>query len=159
MEITEPRHTIFDSKRFDDDRAKISGFLHKGMKATGGTDIDWLIERNGGFIIFETKGIHDNHISIKKGQMFAFKRLYRKLNSDGKCYYFIIGLENVDFSKWDSIIYYFEMKDWDNGKIPSIDDTKYKKFKFHKKDMKKITLRSFRELLDKCWTDIDKRQS
>jgi hypothetical protein len=59
------------------------------MDITGGTDVDWLIERKGGFIILESKEFRDNQISIPLGQMIAFEKLHERLSSDGKCFFFM----------------------------------------------------------------------
>ena len=39
-----PQHTIFDKEKFAYERAKLGGLAQEGMNATGGTNIDWVIE-------------------------------------------------------------------------------------------------------------------
>ena len=147
MEEFKPKHTISDTKKFQKDREKLGGLILEGMQATGGTDIDWLIEHRGGFIILENKGFQVNHISIPIGQMIAFEHLHEKLNSDGKCHFLIVGFDDIDFKNQESVIWYFEMEDWKNGKIPSDYDTKYKKYPINRKDMKPITLKEYIRLM------------
>jgi len=150
-----PKHTIGLSKKFLKDKESLGGLILEGMKTTGGTDIDWLIERRGGFIIMETKNFNRDHISIKMGQMIAFEQLHKKLNSDGRCHFLIIGYDDIDYKNPDSIIRYFDMQDWKNKKIPYVIDSKYKQFKVNRKEMKSVTLKEYRQLMEKYWNEFD----
>jgi len=151
-----PKHTLSDSGKFQKDREKLGGFILDGMKTTGGTDIDWLIEHRGNFIILENKSFHNDKISIKVGQMIALERLHEKLNFDGKCYLFIFGFDEIDFKDSNSIIWYFDMEEWKNGKVSFEKDTKYKAYKIHRKDMKQIKLGEYRNLMEKYWKEFEK---
>ena len=62
-----PKHTIRDPEAFQKGREALGGIILKGMKTTGGTDVDWLIEHKGGFIIIEFKELHDDIIIIPVG--------------------------------------------------------------------------------------------
>lgn len=42
-----PKHTIFDQKKFSEERSKLGGLAQVVMNTTGGTDIDWVIEHRG----------------------------------------------------------------------------------------------------------------
>jgi len=148
-----PKHTIFDSDKFQKGREKLGGFILEGMETTGGTDIDWLIERRGGFIILENKEFVNDSISITLGQMIAFEKLYEKLLP--KCHFLFCGYDDIDFKNPDSIIYYFDMKDWNARKIPNELNTKYKKYYVNRKDMKTITLKEFRLLMEKYWKEFE----
>ena len=64
------------------------------MKTSGGTDIDWLIEHNGGFMIFELKIFHDDRILVSKAQIIAYEKLYENLS---KCHVLFIGHDDIDF--------------------------------------------------------------
>ena len=150
-----PKHTLSDSGKFQKDREKLGGFILEGMKTTGGTDIDWLIEHNGGFIILENKSFHNDMISIKVGQMIALQSLHEKLNYDGKCYLFIFGFDEIDFKNQDSVIWYFEMQEWNNRKIDFEKDTKYKAYKIHRKDMRPIKIKDYRDLMEKYWKEFE----
>jgi len=157
MEEFKPKHTIFDSEKFQKGREKIGGLILEGMEATGGTDIDWMIEHRGGFIFLENKEFHENHVSIPLGQMIAFEKLHEKLNSVGKCYFFIFGYDvEVDWKNPDSNIWFFEMTDWKNGKITFEKDTKYKRYLVERKNMKKVAIKEFRELMDVYWKEFEK---
>ena len=63
------KYQIFDEEEFTHGREVLGELIVHGMIASGGTDIDWLIEHNGGFIILEFKGLAEL-ADIKK---FKFK--------------------------------------------------------------------------------------
>ena len=50
-----PKHEIFDKEKFANERAFLGGLAQVGMNTTGGTDIDWVIEHRGGFVVNEFK--------------------------------------------------------------------------------------------------------
>jgi len=150
-----PKHTISDSEKFQKGREKLGGLILAGMKTTGGTDIDWMIEHRGGFVLMENKEFYNDSISIKKGQMIAFEKLHEKLNSDGKCHFLFFGSDDIDFKNQDSVIWYFEMEDWKNRKIPFEDDVKYKRYKIGRHDMKPITIKEYRLLMEKFWNEFE----
>lgn len=152
-----PKHTISDSVRFQKDREKLGGLILEGMKTTGGTDIDWIVEHNGGFIIMENKGFSNDHISIPVGQMIAFERLHEKLNSDGKCHFLIFGYDDIDFKNPESTIWFFDMKDWKTKSIPFTKNTQYnKRYIVERKVMTPITLKEYREMMEKFWKEFEK---
>jgi len=116
-----------------------------------------LIEHNGSFIILENKSFHNDMISIKVGQMIALQQLHEKLNYDGKCYLFIFGFDEIDFKNQDSVIWYFEMQEWNNRKIDFEKDAKYKAYKIHRKDMRPIKIKDYRDLMEKYWKEFEKK--
>ena len=67
MSNYKPKHTIFDKKKFVDERSKLGGLAQEGMNTTGGTDIDWVIEHRGGFIVMENMTFSKDWISIPVG--------------------------------------------------------------------------------------------
>jgi len=150
-----PKHTIFDSEKFQKSREKLGGFILEGMKTTGGTDVDWLIEHKGGFIVLENKEFVNDRISIKLGQMIAFEQLYKKLLP--KCHFLFCGYDDIDFKNPESIIYYFDMKDWDAVKKSFTTEfkEKFKTFYVDKKSMDPLTLKEFRELMEKYWNEFE----
>ena len=127
------------------------------MDITGGTDVDWLIERKGGFIILETKLLRDEHVTIPVGQMIAFERLYERLSTGGKCYFYLFAHEeNTDFTNPESPVWYFEMSEWKKKKILQ-NKTKTGRYYRIKKDvMAKIPLKHFRILMEHHWKEFDK---
>ena len=151
-----PKHTISDTVKYLRDKTKLGGLILEGMETTGGTDIDWLIEHKGGFIILENKEFNRDIISIKIGQMIALERLHEKLDSDGRCRLLFFGYDDIDFKEPDSVVYYFDMKEWKNRSIPFEKDDKYKKYKVFREDMTPITLKEFRELMEKYWKEFEK---
>ena len=127
------------------------------MAITGGTDVDWLVERKGGFIILECKEFHDDIITIPVGQMIAFEKLHERLTSGGKCYFYVFANDQIsDFTNPDSSVWYFEMENWKNKTIPN-NKTKTKKWYLIEKNvMTKIPIKDFRGLMDKHWKEFEK---
>jgi len=72
-EENSPKHSMRDSSVFHKGREKLGNLILKKMAITGGTDVDWLVERKGGFIILETKEFSENIMTISLGQMIAFE--------------------------------------------------------------------------------------
>jgi hypothetical protein len=79
------------------------------MLDSGGIDIDWFIEHKGSFVILKFEGFHNDKINIAKDQMIACEKLHEKLNQSTKCYLYVVGCEDIDFSNSDSTIWIFEM--------------------------------------------------
>lgn len=159
LEENTPKHTITNSKVFQEAREQLGHLILKNMEITGGTDVDWLIERNGGFIIIESKLFREEHIAIPVGQMIAFERLYERLSSGSKCYfYFFANEKNMDFTNPESDVWYFEMSDWKKKKIPQ-NKTKTGKYYLIKKDvMAKIQIKYFRILIEHHWKEFSKER-
>ena len=109
------KYQIFDESEFTRGREVLGEIIVHGMIASGGTDIDWLIEHKGSFIILEFKGFHNDKINIPQGQMIAYEKLHEKLNQSTKCYLYIVGCDDIDFSNPDSSIWIFEIKQWVNN--------------------------------------------
>ena len=70
------KYQIFDEVEFTRGREILGDLIGHDMVASGGTDIDWLVEHNGGFIILEFKGFHNDKINIAKGQMIDYENLH-----------------------------------------------------------------------------------
>jgi len=155
MRAFKPKFTIKDPEKFQTDRAKMGNFILEGMDTTGGTDVDWLIEHRGGFIIMENKGFFNDKISIPWGQMIAFEKLYDKLNSDGKCHFLFFGYDDIDFKNRDSVIWYFEMKDWKSKSVPFTRSKEHNKYLVSRNDMKSITLKKYRDLMEEFWKEFE----
>ncbi len=127
------------------------------MIASGGTDIDWLIEHKGGFVILEFKGFHNDKINIGKGQMIA----YEKLNQATKCFLYVVGYDDTDFSNPDSTIWVFEMSQWKSGAIPKNNNDIYdedsgrqNKFIVYREYMEEISVEKLREMVDSHWKEL-----
>lgn len=155
------KYQVLDESEFTRGREVLGGLIVHGMMASGGTDIDWLIEHNGGFVILEFKGFHDNKINIPRGQIIAYEKLHEKLNCATKCYLYIIGCDDIDFSDPDEIVWIFEMNQWKSGVIPknTIDtyrgDSKLNKFLVYREFMEEIKIEKLRELIDKHWKEFE----
>ena len=133
------------------------------MVASGGTDIDWLIEHKGGFIILEFKGFHNDKINIAKGQMIAYEKLHEKLNQATKCYLYVVGCDDIDFSNPDSTIWIFEMGQWKKGAIPKNtsdiyenDSKKQNKFIVYREFMDEVSVERLRDIVDSHWKEFEK---
>ena len=150
-----PKHTIRDSEAFQKGREALGGIILEGMKTTGGTDVDWLIEHRGGFIIFEFKEIHDDIIIIPLGQMIAYERLHNALNSSTKCYFFFIGTEDIDFKNPEALIWYFEMEKWNEGSIPHEKSLYGKSYLVGRKHMQKVSVGNFRKMIELFWKEFE----
>jgi hypothetical protein len=159
---SKPKYQIFDESEFSRGREVLGNLITHGMIASGGTDIDWLIEHKGSFIILEFKGFHNDKINISQGQMIAYERLHEKLNQATKCYIYIVGCDDIDFSNPDSTIWIFEMNQWKNNIIPKnttdIYDEKsnrQNKFMVYREYMEEISVEKLREIIDMHWKEFE----
>ena len=156
------KYQIFDESEFTRGREVLGDLIVHCMIASGGTDIDWLIEHRGGFIILEFKGFHNDKINIAKGQMIAYEKLHEKLNMATKCYLYVVGCDDIDFSNPDSTIWIFEMNQWKSGAIPKnttdiYDDEvgKQNKFIVYREYMNEISVEKLRDLVDSHWKEFE----
>ena len=156
------KYQIMDEAEFTHGREILGNLIVHGMIATGGTDIDWLIEHNGGFVILEFKGFHNDKINITKGQMIAFEQLHEKLNKSTKCYLYIVGCDDIDFSNPDSTVWIFEMNQWKSGAIPKNTTDVYgkdlgrkNKFIVYREYMEEVSVEKLRDLVDTHWKEFD----
>ena len=157
------KYQIFDELEFTRGREVLGDLIVHGMIASGGTDIDWLIEHKGSFIILEFKGFHNDKINIAQGQMIAYEQLHKKLNQTSKCYLYVVGCDDIDFSNPDSSIWIFEMKQWKNNIIPKTTSDIYdeksnrqNKFIVYREYMDEISIERLRELIDSHWKEFEK---
>jgi hypothetical protein len=160
---SQAKYQIFDESEFTRGREVLGEIIVHGMMASGGTDIDWLIEHKGSFIILEFKGFHNDKINIPQGQMIAYEKLHEKLNLVTKCYLYIVGCDDIDFSNPDSPVWIFEMSQWLNNIIPKnttdIYDqklNKQNKFIVYREYMEEINVEKLRELIDSHWKEFEK---
>ena len=157
------KYQIFDEAEFTRGREVLGDLIVHGMIASGGTDIDWLIEHKGGFIILEFKGFHNDKINIAKGQMIAYEKLHEKLNQATKCYLYVVGCDDIDFSNPDSPIWVFEMNQWKKGAIPKNTSDIYEsnskrqnKFIVYREYMDEISVERLRDIVDSHWKEFEK---
>ena len=156
------KYQIFDELEFSRGREVLGDLIVHGMIASGGTDIDWLIEHKGSFIILEFKGFHNDKINIAKGQMLAYEKLHEKLNLVTKCYLYVIGCDDIDFSNPDSTVWIFEMNQWKKGVIPKNTSDIYgeghgkqNKFIVYREYMEEISVEELRGLVDSHWSEFE----
>ena len=157
------KYQIFDESEFTRGREVLGNLIVHGMIASGGTDIDWLIEHKGGFVILEFKGFHNDKINIPKGQMIAYENLHEKLNQSTKCFLYVVGCDDVDFSNPDSTIWIFEMTQWKSGAIPKNTNDIYgedlgrqNKFVVYREYMEEISVEELRNVVDSHWKEFEK---
>ena len=156
------KYQIFDKSEFTRGREVLGDLIVHGMVASGGTDIDWLVEHNGGFVILEFKGFHNDRINIPKGQMIAYEKLHEKLNQSTKCFLYVVGCDDIDFSNPDSTICVFEMSQWRSGAIPKNTNDIYgeysgreNKFIVYREYMEEISVEKLREVIDSHWKGFE----
>ena len=156
------KYQIFDELEFARGREVLGEIIVHGMVASGGTDIDWLIEHKGSFIILEFKGFHNDKINIPQGQIIAYEKLHEKLNLSTKCYLYIVGCDDIDFSNPDSSVWIFEMSQWVSNVIPKnttdIYDqklNKQNKFIVYREYMEEVSVEKLRELIDMHWKEFE----
>ena len=156
------KYQIFDELEFTRGREVLGEIIVHGMIASGGTDIDWLIEHKGSFIILEFKGFHNDKINIPQGQIIAYEKLHEKLNKVTKCYLYIVGCDDIDFSNPDSSVWIFEMNQWRNNIIPKnttdIYDqksNKQNKFMVYREYMEEISVEKLRQIIDLHWKEFE----
>jgi len=156
------KYQIFDELEFNHGREILGDLIVHGMIASGGTDIDWLIEHKGSFVILEFKGFHNDKINIAKGQMIAYEKLHEKLNLATKCYLYVIGCDDIDFSNPDSTVWIFEMNQWKKSAIPKNtsdiygnDSGRQNKFIVYREYMEEISVEKLRDLVDSHWKEFE----
>lgn len=157
------KYRIFDESEFTRGREVLGDLIVHGMIASGGTDIDWLIEHRGGFVILEFKGFHNDKINIPKGQMIAYENLHEKLNQSTKCFLYVVGCDDIDFSNPDSTIWIFEMRQWKSGAIPKNtsdiygeDSGRQNKFIVYREYMEEISVEKLRDIVDSHWKEFER---
>jgi len=157
------KYQIFDELEFTRGREVLGDLIVHGMIASGGTDIDWLIEHKGGFIILEFKGFHNDKINIPKGQMIAYEKLHEKLNQSTKCFLYVVGCDDIDFSNPDSAIWIFEMTQWKSGAVPKNTNDIYgeesgrqNKFIVYREYMEEISVEKLRDIVDSHWKEFER---
>jgi hypothetical protein len=157
------KYQIFDETEFTRGREVLGDLIVHGMLASGGTDIDWLIEHKGSFVILEFKGFHNDKINIAKGQMIAYEKLHEKLNQSTKCYLYVVGCDDIDFSNPDSTIWIFEMNQWKSGAIPKNtsdiygdDSGRQNKFIVYREYMEEISVERLRDVVDSHWKEFER---
>jgi len=157
------KYQIFDESEFTRGREVLGDLIVHGMIASGGTDIDWLIEHKGGFVILEFKGFHNDKINIPRGQMIAYEKLHEKLNQSTKCFLYVVGCDDIDFSNPDSAIWIFEMAQWKSGAVPKNtndiygeDSGRQNKFIVYREYMEEISVEKLRDIVDSHWKEFER---
>ncbi len=159
-DLDEPKHKITNPDLFAKGREVLGNLISKRMKASGGTDIDWLIEHNGGFIIFELKTFHDDRMLVSRGQMTVYEKLYSNLS---RCSILFIGHDDIDFKNLNQPVWLFEMQDWKSGRIPHVEaiqdhpdySNKIRGYRIEREFMERIDVKILRDRIDGIWTKYE----
>jgi len=64
----------------------------------------------------------------------------------------------MDFKNPESVIWHFDMVEWKNKKIPNEYDTQYNRHLIQRESMKPITIRGYRELIEKYWCEFEEEK-
>jgi len=155
-----PKFVIGNPEAFTKNREILGNIITKNMKTSGGMDVDWLVERKGNFIILEIKSFFDDRIRIPLGQIIAYQSLHEKLNKNGKCYLYVVGVDENDFTDDNSKVWLFEMNEWSDQKIPHVcrnfeeSDLPKDGYVVERSFMHEITVHELRELLESAWKEF-----
>lgn len=161
-ELDGPKHKIANPQLFAKTREVLGNMISRRMKASGGTDIDWMIEHNGGFMIFELKIFHDDRILISRAQMFAYERLYSSLP---RCHILFIGHDDIDFSDLNDPVWMFEMSQWKSGAVPKVEDrlvdpsyseNELAGYRVEREFMERIDVKTLRDRIDSIWEKFER---
>lgn len=161
------KHRIFNRISFEESREVLGEIIVEGMKTTGGTDIDWMVEHNSCFMFLEVKRFHDDRIRLPLAQMIAYRNLHLKLNQSSLCYFYIIGAD-TGFMKDNEDLWIFEMSDWNRGAIVDLQkgiteieiDGEIKKGYHVERDiMKPMNIDGLRKIIEEHWIKFDSMKS
>lgn len=161
-ELDGPKHRISNHQLFAKSREVLGNLISKRMRTSGGTDIDWLIEHNGGFMIFELKIFHDDRILISKAQMIAYEKLYDSLP---KCHILFIGHDDIDFSDLNDPVWMFEVDQWKSGTVPRVEDrlvdptysdSEVGGYRVEREFMARTDIKSLRDKIDSIWIEFER---
>jgi len=159
--MDEPKHRIANPMLFAKSREVLGNLISKRMRASGGTDIDWLIEHNGGFMIFELKIFHDDRILLSSAQMLAYEKIYENLP---KCHILFIGHDDIDFRNLNDFVWIFEMTDWKKGSIPHVKDrildpsyseNEVTGYRVEREFMERRDVKQLRDRIDCIWDEFE----
>lgn len=160
--LDEPKHKIVNPLLFAKTREVLGNLISRRMKTSGGTDVDWLIEHHGGFMIFELKIFHDDRMIISKAQMIAYEKIYVNLS---KCHVLFIGHDDIDFSNLEDPVWLFEMREWKSGVIPHVEDkfidptysvNEVTGYRVEREFMEKLDVKTLRDRIDSIWHEFEK---
>lgn len=145
-----PKFVLKNPQVFTKTREILGNIIVDRMETSGGADVDWLIEHNGHFILWEVRTFHDDLVTISKAQMSMFQTLYSQLTS---CDFFFIAHNDIDFKNPKDPVWIFSNREWINGlkeksESNSLNSSKYllKREMLHKIDVKIL-----RDMIDASW--------
>ena len=90
--------------------------------------------------------------------MIAYEKLHEKLNQATKCYLYVVGCDDIDFSNPDSTVWIFEMSQWKTGAIPKNtteiydnETSRQNKFVVYREYMNEVSVEKLRDMVDSNW--------
>jgi hypothetical protein len=161
------KHRIFNRTSFEEGREVLGEIIVEGMKTTGGTDIDWMVEHNNCFMFLEVKRFSDDKIRLPLAQMIAYRNLHSKLNQSTLCYFYIVGVDN-GFMKNNEDLWIFEMTEWSRGAIIDlqkglseieIDGEIKKGYYVEREFMRAMNIDELRKTMEDNWVKFDSMKS
>lgn len=161
----EAKFHIGSPEDFKKSREILGNIITKDMKTSGGTDVDWLVEHKGSFIILEIKTFSDDRIKLRLGQIIAYENLHKQLNKHGKCYLYIVGVDENDFTDDYSSIWVFEMSEWFSKAIPQVAHDEAERglnirpksgYVVERAYMTEITVEELRLRMESAWEEFEK---
>lgn len=148
-EENKPRNELRNPEIFTKIRKNLGNIVTNRMKTTGGSDIDWMIEHNGHFMIWEVRTFHDNLVSISRAQMHMFQTLCNQLTH---CDFFLIAHDDIDFKNPKDPIWIFNMNSCQKYLKIQSDESPYdSKYIFDKSMLNEIDVKILRDIIDASW--------
>ena len=145
-----PKFQLKNPQIFTKTREILGNIIVNRMETSGGADVDWLIEHNGHFILWEVRTFNDDIVTISKAQMSMFQTLFHQLKS---CDFFFIAHNDIDFKNPREPVWIFSNREWENGlkeksEKKSLNSSKY----ILKRDMlRKTDVKILRSMIDASW--------
>ncbi|EPA06183.1 hypothetical protein [Candidatus Nitrosarchaeum limnium] len=152
-ECNKPKFELNNPEIFTKTRKILGNIIVNRMKTSGGTDIDWLIEHNGHFIIWEIRTFNDDIVTISKAQMNMFQILFKQLKS---CDFFFIAHDDIDFKNPKDSVWIFSNREWERTLKEKCESntTNSNKYVIHRSILKKIDVKILRDMIDASWATV-----
>jgi len=145
-----PKNELRNPEIFTKSRKILGNIIVERMKTSGGSDIDWIIEHNGHFMIWEIRTFNDGYAKITKAQMNLFQTMCNQLHS---CDFLFIAHDDVDFKDPKSPVWIFDMSKWEKSLKSQCDkeSSDSSKYVFHKSMLTPIDVKILRDIIDVSW--------
>lgn len=126
-----------NAQQFYDGKHMLAGLSPTGALNSGGSDLDWIVERHSKFFILELK--HKNTTQISTGQLILLKNLQTKLGKDSQIKFVFHG-DDFDATNGSQWIHVYTLDEISNaGGFVNLDSRH------------RITIQILRNILDDWW--------